>query len=136
VANDGDGDSVVVAVVVGGGGGGGGGGGKAASAGDATNTVTGAAAPARRLHKIKSNVITAKPERTLSLGGGGGDTSVAVVVKQWQRLPKQLLQEHCDRQKAPKPEYYTQQRAGGGEQHFCRVRLPDSKNKEKDQHFK
>eukprot|EP00965_Chrysotila_dentata_P152839 5052114-Pleurochrysis_carterae.AAC.1 len=45
----------------------------------------------------------------LGCAGGGGDTSVAVVVKQWQRLPKQLLQEHCDRQKAPKPEYYTKQ---------------------------
>ena len=68
-------------------------------------------------------------------GGGEGGGGAAIVLKQWQQLPKTLLQEHCDRNRAPKPQYYTSQKAGGGELHYCRVRLPDAKDKKKDAHF-
>ena len=92
------------------------------------------AKPKPRPRLKQTNVVSAAPDRAVSLGsgGGGGGEGGGIVLKQWQRLPKQLLQEHCQRNKAPKPEYYSSQRGG---EHFCRVRLPDGKDKAKDSHF-
>ena len=87
--------------------------------------------PAKRnLKKIPKAVISSKDDKTLSFGSSGEGSGM--VLKEWMRLPKTLLQEHCQRNKAPKPEYYSSQRGG---EHFCRVRLPDGKDKAKDSHF-
>ena len=62
------------------------------------------AQPKRKLNKIKTGVVTSKPVRELSFGGGGGGGSssggggaaegdATILLKEWQRLPKQLLQD-------------------------------------------
>jgi hypothetical protein len=52
--------------------------------------------------------------------GGAGGAAVAgagaeggIVLKEWQRLPKQLLQQYCDRAKLPRPRYTGGQGPGG-----------------------
>ena len=92
--------------------------------------------PKRKLNRIgHGKFVSSKDDKQLSFGGskgGGSNDSMGIVLKEWQRLPKTLLQEHCQSTKAPKPEYYANARGG---EHLCRVRLPDGKNKEKDVHI-
>lgn len=61
-----------------------------------------------------------------------GQTSVA----QWQRLPSQLLQDYCKKNKKLAPTYKNMQPDGGGRTKFqYRVILPDGKNPQKDLFF-
>ena len=60
--------------------------------------------PKRKLHRIgHGKIVTSKDDKQLSFGGskGGGDDSMGINLKEWQRLPKTLLQEHCQSTKAP-----------------------------------
>ncbi len=69
--------------------------------------------------------------------GGGtvmksrGDITVSgVVMKEWQRTPKQLLHEWAQKQKRPRPQYQTRP-AKPASQHRVSVYLLDKKNKER-----
>ncbi len=54
-----------------------------------------------------------------------------VEVKEWQRLPRQLLQQYCQKQKRPRPRY-SRARCDKPGMFRSRVVLPDPKSKEKD----
>ncbi|CAM9630499.1 unnamed protein product, partial [Phaeothamnion confervicola] len=56
-----------------------------------------------------------------------------VIVQSWQRMPMQLIQEHCQKQKRPRPQLHPTAPAAG-KQRF-RIVLPDPKNNTKDMHF-
>ena len=87
--------------------------------------------PKQRRPRLKqTGVISSKDDKVVNVGGTAAD-GTGMVLKEWMRMPKTLLQEHCQSNKVPKPEYYATQRGG---EHFCRVRMPDPKNKDKDVH--
>ena len=60
-----------------------------------------------------------------------GKTQVA----QWQRLPSQLLQEVCQRQKRPRPKYKSLDHGVGKDLFKYRVIVPDGKDPKKDLFF-
>ena len=64
----------------------------------------------------------------MTFGGSSTDGDAGIVVKEWQRLPKQLLQQYCDRIKYGRPHYHAGQRGGA---HNCAVRLVDPKDASK-----
>ena len=74
--------------------------------------------------------------------GGSGQTRVVAQaaktttlgrteVAQWQRLPSQLLQEFCQKQKRPPPKF-KEQLLGKNNQFKCRCIVPDAKDPSKD----
>jgi len=48
-----------------------------------------------------------------SSGAAAPGDEAGIVLKEWHRLPKQLLQLYCDRAKLPRPRYTSSQGAGG-----------------------
>eukprot|EP00742_Colponemidia_sp_Colp-10_P012008 GILJ01013424.1.p1 GENE.GILJ01013424.1~~GILJ01013424.1.p1 ORF type:complete len:1443 (+),score=258.53 GILJ01013424.1:102-4331(+) len=54
-------------------------------------------------------------------------------LKSWQRTPKQLIHQYCQREKRPKPVFKDAAAAKG--LHRCRLILPDGKKQEKDMMF-
>eukprot|EP00924_Labyrinthula_sp_SR-Ha-C_P014588 augustus_masked-scaffold_34-processed-gene-2.32-mRNA-1 protein AED:0.32 eAED:0.32 QI:0/-1/0/1/-1/1/1/0/1354 len=70
--------------------------------------------------KQKPNVIKSRPDRTRA----------GVSVKEWQRTPKQLLYQYCQKVKRPKPMFFTSTGVKGDFK--TRVVLKDIKNKAKD----
>ena len=70
--------------------------------------------------RLSSQVLSCQATaRSACLSGAGAITvdkgpveRGGVEVQSWQRVPSQLLNEHCQREKRPKPMYYTQSRCG------------------------
>ncbi len=81
------------------------------------------AAPAaprpRKAKYVKGQVIKSREDR---------ETASGVVVKEWQRLPKQLVNEFCQREKRPRPNFSSL--AGDGGRWRGRAILPDSRGVE------
>lgn len=55
-------------------------------------------------------------------------------LQSWQRIPTQLLQEYCQRDKRPRPEYHRRKPAAPGQSRYC-VLVRDSKKADKDLTF-
>ena len=85
---------------------------------------------APRGHRQKGAGTTQTGKGTIVVSG--------VAMKEWQRTPKQLVHEYCQRQKRPKPRYYQDNgkpAPGGSGGNRARLVLPDPKNPEKSLKF-
>ena len=103
------------------------GGGAKGAAGGATggNADAKPAKPAKRARGHRQRGAGAVRVARAAVARGG------TMVEQWQRLPTQLLQEFCQREKRPKPRYLGM--GGGG--HRMKVIVPDAKKKDRDLAF-
>lgn len=84
-------------------------------------------APLKQRSGKASFEVKAREDKVLSFGQKSGDDdsgTAGIVVKEWQRLPKQLLHEYCQRQKLPKVHLKLE-----GVDKRCRVIIPDPKGK-------
>lgn len=90
----------------------------------------------------KMSVIIDDKERTwqvLGSSGGplvGGGTGAGVSggvttepMEEWQRLPKEMLQNYCVKEKWQKPTYQVIYGSGRGKEYLCRAILDDGKKK-------
>ena len=50
-------------------------------------------------------------------------------MEEWQRLPKEMLQNYCQKEKWQKPSYHVIKGSGGGRQFLCRAVLDDGKRR-------
>ena len=87
----------------------------------------------RKRKKIKQKVISAKADKTISFASSSrtDGPAEAITLKEWQRLPKTLLQQFCDRRKVPKPEFQTYRRGG---ELYCKATLRVDKDSNKETH--
>ena len=98
--------------------------------------------PKRKLNKIKTGVVSSKGDKVVNMGGGAsasgassgsnstqskaGDaatTENTLVLKEWQKLPRQLLQQITDKAKAPKPDFQLH-RVRGELRGKVKIRMP------------
>lgn len=77
--------------------------------------------PKKKKKNVVNGIVSSRADRQF------GD----VVVKEWQRVPRQLIFEYCQKQKRPKPRFVSAKCSEPGK--VCRrIIVPDPKKKEKD----
>ena len=62
-------------------------------------------------------------------GGGAGPGVTTEPMEEWQRLPKELLQNYCQKEKLQKPTYQVINGSGQGRDYLCRAILDDGKKR-------